>query len=101
MKKLKNLNQKEIEEVNEYFLNFFAEEEKIFLENFSRLEEGFLIKAIIDEFWENFEEDEKGSIEVGKFADFIILDKDIMETDIHNIPNMKVINTYVSGEKVK
>jgi len=49
----------------------------------------------------NFEEDEKGSIEVGKFADFIILDKDIMETDIHNIPNMKVINTYVSGEKVK
>ena len=51
--------------------------------------------------YSNFEENEKGSIEVGKFADFIILDKDIMETDIHNIPNMKVINTYVSGEKVK
>jgi predicted amidohydrolase YtcJ len=49
----------------------------------------------------NFEENEKGSIEAGKFADFIILDKDIMETDIHNIPDMKVINTYVSGEKVK
>ena len=51
--------------------------------------------------YSNFEEDEKGSIEVGKFADFIILDKDIMKTDIHNIPDMKVINTYVAGEKVK
>ena len=51
--------------------------------------------------YSNFEEHEKGSIEVGKFADFIILDKDIMTTDINNIPNIKVINTFVSGEKVK
>lgn len=48
----------------------------------------------------NFEENEKGSIEVGKVADFIILDKDIMTIDGKEIPNTKVIATYVNGEKV-
>lgn len=49
----------------------------------------------------NFEEQEKGSIEVGKVADFIILDENIMETESNKIPNIKVISTYVNGEKVK
>lgn len=48
----------------------------------------------------NFEEDEKGSIEVGKFADFIILDQDIMKVDGSKIPTTKVVATYVNGEKV-
>jgi predicted amidohydrolase YtcJ len=48
----------------------------------------------------NFEEEEKGSIETGKFADFIILDKNIMEVDENEIPNIKVLQTYVNGEKV-
>ena len=48
----------------------------------------------------NFEEEEKGSIETGKFADFIILDKNIMEVDKNEIPNIKVLQTYVNGEKV-
>jgi predicted amidohydrolase YtcJ len=48
----------------------------------------------------NFEEDEKGSIEAGKFADFIILDKDIMKVDASEIPEIKVLETYVNGEKV-
>ncbi len=47
----------------------------------------------------NFEEGEKGSIEVGKFADFIILDQDIMTTDVKNIPNIKVEQTYIGGVK--
>jgi predicted amidohydrolase YtcJ len=46
----------------------------------------------------NFEESEKGSIEVGKFADFIILDKDIMTVDAKEIPNIKVLKTVVGGE---
>jgi hypothetical protein len=48
----------------------------------------------------NFEENEKGSIEKGKFADFIILDKDIMKISEKDILNTKVINTYVGGKKV-
>lgn len=49
----------------------------------------------------NFEENEKGSIEVGKMADFIILDKNIMEIDSDKIPTINVDETYVGGEKVK
>ncbi|HCV83319.1 MAG TPA: amidohydrolase, partial [Zunongwangia profunda] len=48
----------------------------------------------------NFEEEEKGSIEKGKFADFILLEKDIMEVDESEIPNLKVVETYLGGEKV-
>ncbi|MCK0124451.1 amidohydrolase [Gelidibacter sp. F2691] len=49
--------------------------------------------------YSNFEEKEKGSIEKGKFADFIILDKDIMTVEVHDIPNIKVQKTFVGGVK--
>jgi hypothetical protein len=48
--------------------------------------------------YSNFEEAEKGSIEAGKLADFVILDKDIMQVDTSEIPNTKVIQTYVGGK---
>ena len=48
----------------------------------------------------NFEENEKGSIEVGKFADFVILNQNIMEIEGNKIPDTKVKATYVNGEKV-
>ena len=48
----------------------------------------------------NFEENEKGSISVGKFADFVILDQNIMEIETKEIPKTKVIHTYLNGEKV-
>ncbi|WP_299336963.1 amidohydrolase [uncultured Psychroserpens sp.] len=48
--------------------------------------------------YSNFEENEKGSIEADKFADFVILDKDIMTVDQNEIPNIKVEQTYVNGE---
>ncbi|WP_034890658.1 amidohydrolase [Gillisia sp. Hel_I_29] len=50
--------------------------------------------------YSNFEEDEKGSIEAGKFADFVILDKDIMKVNEDEIPNIEVLQTYINGEKV-
>lgn len=48
----------------------------------------------------NFEEDEKGSLEVGKFADFTVLDKDIMKVDATEIPTTKAVATFVNGEMV-
>lgn len=48
----------------------------------------------------NFEEYEKGSIEIGKFADFIIIDKDILTVKEQEIPKTKVLATYINGEKV-
>lgn len=48
----------------------------------------------------NFEEKEKGSLEVGKFADFVIMDTDIMKAAPHQILANKVIKTYLNGEKV-
>jgi len=53
--------------------------------------------------WEaisNIEENEKGSFEVGKSADFVILDNDIVETKAEVILNTKVLATYINGEKV-
>jgi len=47
-----------------------------------------------------FEENEKGSLEAGKFADFVILDDDIMEVDEDKIPYVKVLKTFVNGEEV-
>jgi len=48
----------------------------------------------------SFEEDRKGSLEVGKQADFIILDRDLMKAREEDILNTQVINTFISGEQV-
>ena len=48
----------------------------------------------------NFEEKEKGSIEAGKFADLVILDRDIMFCEEGEIPDTKVMMTIVGGEIV-
>ena len=48
----------------------------------------------------NFEEEVKGSLEVGKYADFVIFDKDIMSIPMNEIPSLRVKATYVNGEEV-
>ncbi len=47
-----------------------------------------------------FEEEIKGSIEAGKFADFIILEDDIMSVEMKTVPTIKVGATYIAGSNV-
>ncbi len=47
--------------------------------------------------YSNFEEKEKGSIEIGKFADFTIYDKDIMTVPTKEIPSITAELTYIDG----
>src|SRR5262249_54984909 len=48
----------------------------------------------------NFEETEKGSLETGKLADFVVLEKDIMTIPLQETFSVKVISTWINGEKV-
>ena len=47
-----------------------------------------------------FEEHEKGSIEPGKFADFVVLDRDIMKVPPLDAVHAKVLRTCIGGKMV-
>ncbi|QOD60462.1 amidohydrolase [Polaribacter haliotis] len=97
-----------VEQVNP-FLTFYAATIRKDIDNYP--ENGFQIENALTReetlkgmtLWAayfNFEEEEKGSIEVGKFADFVILDQDIMKVEGSKIPKTKVVATFLNGEKV-
>ncbi len=48
----------------------------------------------------NFEEKEKGSIEPGKYADFVIMDTDIIKAKPDQLLKAKVLKSFINGEKV-
>lgn len=48
----------------------------------------------------SFEEMEKGSLEAGKLADLIVLDKDILTCPVDAIKDIKVVSTYLGGRQV-
>ncbi len=48
----------------------------------------------------NFEENEKGTIEVGKVADFVILDRDIVLEKESNILKTRIVATLLNGNIV-
>lgn len=50
--------------------------------------------------YQSFEEDTKGTLEVGKVADFAVLDQDIFSIDIEDITKTKVLKTVVNGKLV-
>ncbi|MCC7297788.1 MAG: amidohydrolase [Bacteroidia bacterium] len=48
----------------------------------------------------SFEETDKGSLEVGKFADFVVTNSDLITVPDAKIPKVKVVATYINGSAV-
>jgi len=54
----------------------------------------------LDAAYAGFMENSVGSLEAGKRADFVVLDKDVFETEVAQIPSIKVLQTWLDGEVV-
>lgn len=50
--------------------------------------------------WAAFEENEKGSLSPGKWADLIVLDQDITSCTDEQLPQTRVLRTYIGGKEV-
>jgi len=48
----------------------------------------------------NYLDEEIGSIEIGKLADLIVLDQNLFEIDIENIPATRIVMTFFEGKLV-
>ena len=47
-----------------------------------------------------FEEDRKGSLEAGKLADFIVVDRNVLAIPADELKDVKVLQTYIGGHSV-
>lgn len=91
------------------FLTFYAAVARKDLDNYP--ESGYQMKDALSReetlkgmtIWaaySNFEENEKGSIEVGKFADFTVYSDDLMQVPIEEVPRIKAEQTFIAGKRV-
>lgn len=51
--------------------------------------------------WQIKMEDKIGSIKKGKYADFVIVDENPLETPANELENIQILKTYVHGNEVK
>ena len=50
--------------------------------------------------WQLHLEQERGSIEEGKYADFVILEENVLTYDAQDLRNVRVLNTFFEGQEV-
>jgi len=66
-----------------------------------RLSREAAIRAFtLDAAYAGFMEEQVGSLETGKQADFIVLEEDILQIPAEKIPEIQVMQTWVAGERV-
>ena len=59
------------------------------------------LKAITDwSAYQHFEEDRKGTLKEGKFADLVTLDKNPLKVPVEDIKDIMVLATYKEGKQV-
>jgi predicted amidohydrolase YtcJ len=95
----------EVSPLNTFFAAVFRQDKKLFPEEGFQIEEALsreeaLRGMTIWAAYANFEEDKKGSLEAGKFADFVVLNKDIMKISREEFNEIQIEKTYVNGKKV-
>ena len=59
-----------------------------------------LVIVVINIAKQMFIEDERGSIKTGKYADFLLVDKDVLSCPVNEIHDAKPAATYFEGKKV-
>ena len=50
--------------------------------------------------WQNFEDKDRGSIEPGKLADFVILDRNPLIVPPMEVRDLQVLETIIGGQRV-
>jgi predicted amidohydrolase YtcJ len=62
--------------------------------------ERMLAAYTINGAWANHQERERGSLEVGKSADFVVLDRNLFAVPVSEIHGVKVLRTFFEGKEV-
>ena len=94
-----------IEPLFTFFAAVFRTDQKGFPEGGWQIENGLTREQTLRSMtiWAakaSFEENDKGSLEPGKYADFVILDTDLMNATPQQVLGAKIESTWIGGEKV-